>query len=246
MSAISVRNLTKTFGSVVAVDDASFDVPHGAVTGFIGANGSGKTTTMRMMLGLTAPSRGRTLFSGRQYGDLADPRRHVGAVVDRIGAHPGHSARQHLTAIATASGFETSRVDACLAEVGLLGDADRRLRDYSMGMTQRCALAVALLGEPQVLLLDEPANGLDPSGIRWLRQQMRGWADAGRAVLVSTHQLAELSMIVDHLVIIDRGAVVFHGPVAQFNVAGRPLEDVVFDFVADLGDGSRTGTMATS
>lgn len=233
MNAISVRSITKDFGNVRAVDDVSFEVPYGSVTGFIGANGSGKTTTMRMMLGLIRPTSGEAQLAGSRFSDLAEPRRSVGAVVDRIGAHPGHSGRQHLTTIALASGFSLSRVDECLGEVGLLDAADRPIQQYSMGMTQRCALAVALLGNPQILVLDEPSNGLDPAGIRWLRERMRGWADDGRAVLVSTHQLAELSVIVDYLVVIDRGSVVFHGPAADLRGADVSLEDAVFDLVAD-------------
>ena len=233
MSAIAVRGLTKDFGTLRVVDDVAFDVPHGSVTGFVGANGSGKTTTMRMMLELIRPTGGQTLFSGVRYRNLEHPRREVGAVGDRIGAHPAHTAREHLAMVATASGIDPGRVDECLDQVGLTDSADRALGRYSMGMVQRCALAVALLGAPPVLMLDEPANGLDPGGIRWLREQMRSWADEGRAVLVSTHQLAELSVIVDYLVVIDRGSVVFHGPAADLRGADVSLEDAVFDLVAD-------------
>lgn len=233
MTAISVRSVTKDFGAVRAVHDVSFEVPYGSVTGFIGANGSGKTTTMRMMIGLIRPTSGEALLDGHRFVDLVEPRRSVGAVVDRVGAHPGQSGRQHLTTIAMASGLSLDRVDECLDEVGLLDAADRPIQQYSMGMTQRCALAVALLGNPQILVLDEPSNGLDPSGIRWLRELMRGWADEGRAVLVSTHQLAELSVIVDHLVVIDRGTVVFHGPSADLRGADASLEDAVFELVAE-------------
>lgn len=232
MSAISVRDITKDFDQVRVVDGVSFDVPYGKVTGFIGANGSGKTTTMRMLLGLTRATSGHAMVAGVRYRDLVEPRREVGAVVDRIGAHPGHSARQHLTIVAIASGLPLTRVDECLDEVGLLDVADRPIKQYSMGMTQRCALAVALLGDPRLLVLDEPSNGLDPVGIRWLRERMRGWADGGRAVLVSTHQLAELSVIVDRLVVIDRGRIVFHGPASYLRGASVSLEEAVFDLVA--------------
>jgi len=231
MRAISVRNMTKDYDAVRVVDGVSFDVPFGAVTGFIGANGSGKTTTMRLLLDLITPTTGRALVSGRRYREITDPRREIGAVVDRIGAHPGHSARQHLSIVAVASGIPERRVDECLDEVGLLEAADQPIQQYSMGMTQRCALATALLGDPRILVLDEPANGLDPRGIRWLRERMRTWADEGRAVLVSTHQLAELSVIVDHLVVIDEGRVVFQGPAGDLKGAQKSLEDAVFDLV---------------
>ena len=232
MNAISVRGLSKDFGATRVVNRVSFDVRPGMVTGFVGANGSGKTTTMRAMLGLIRPSEGETLFAQVPYQQLADPRSSVGVVLDRIGAHPSHTARQHLAMVAAASGFEVDRVQDCLAEVGLEDVADQRLSRYSMGMRQRCSLAVALLGAPPILMLDEPANGLDPAGIRWLRQKMRGWADEGRAVLVSTHQLAELSVIVDRLVVIDKGSLVFDGSVAELEMVDRSLEEAVFQLVA--------------
>ncbi len=236
MIAISVRSLCKDYGTQRVVDDISFDVPYGAVTGFVGANGSGKTTTMRAMLGLIEPTSGHTVFHDSSYAALPDPRRSVGAVVDRIGAHPSHTARQHLMMIALASGVPRSRVADCLAQVGLGEVGDKRLSQYSMGMMQRCALAAALLGSPPILMLDEPANGLDPGGIRWLREQMRGWADDGRAVLVSTHQLAELAVIVDRLVVIDRGSLAFAGPIQELNLTSRTLEEAVFELIAARSD----------
>lgn len=233
MTAISARGVTKDFGPYRAVDNVSFDVEAGLVTGFVGVNGSGKTTTMRAMLGLTPLTAGKVHFDGVPYQELAHPRRTVGAVVDRIGAHPSHSARQHLTMIATDAGLAPQRVESVLDEVGLLDVADNRLRTYSMGMTQRCALAAALLGSPNTLVLDEPANGLDPAGIRWLRVQTRAWADEGRAVLVSTHQLAELAAIVDHLLVLHNGRLVHDGPVQELLRTGERLESVVFELLAD-------------
>lgn len=232
--AIVVEKLTKDFGAFRALDEVSFEVPVGAVTGFIGANGSGKTTTMRALLGLTPPTAGAAYFGDRTYRELRHPRRVVGAVVDRIGAHPSHSARAHLTMIAVAAGLPLHRVDETLDEVGLLDVADKALRTYSMGMTQRCALAAAMLGSPSTFVLDEPANGLDPAGIRWLRTTIRSWADDGKAVLISTHQLAELAAVVDHLVVLHEGRVVYHGPAATLTGAGQTLETAVFDLVADL------------
>ena len=238
MTAISVRGLTKDFANVRAVNDVSFDVSAGTVTGFIGANGSGKTTTMRAMLGLTPATHGTTLFAGQAYDQLVEPRRRVGAVVDRIGAHPGHTARQHLTMIALAAALPLERVDDALDEVGLLDVASKALRTFSMGMTQRCALAAALLGDPQILVLDEPANGLDPAGIRWLRDKTTAWASEGRAVLVSTHQLAELAAVVDKVVVLHEGCLVHHGDAAGLVRPGATLESAVFDLLADY---ARTG-----
>lgn len=229
---VVIEGLVKDFGDTLAVDDVSFEVPRGAVTGFVGANGSGKTTTMRMMLGLLPPTAGTVRFAGQRYCELDRPRTHVGAVIDRIGAHPSHSARRHLRMIARSAGLPLERVDQALEEVGLLDVADTQIGRYSMGMTQRCALAVALLGDPPVLILDEPANGLDPSGIRWLRERIRGWADDGRAVLVSTHQLAELAAVVDRLVVLDSGSVVFSGEATELITEGGSLEDAVFDLLA--------------
>lgn len=229
---ITVAGLTKDFGAHRAVNDVSFTAPAGGVTGFIGANGSGKTTTMRMMLGLTPVTSGEAHFGSQQYRDLRQPRRSVGAVIDRIGAHPGHTARQHLTMIAVAANLPMERVDETLAEVELSDVADRPIRQFSMGMTQRCALAAALLGDPPMLILDEPANGLDPSGIRWLRDKTRAWAVEGRTVLVATHQLAELEAVVDHVVLLHEGRVGWHGPAAELVAGDQSLESAVFDFLA--------------
>lgn len=230
VTAMECIALSKRFADQLAVDDVSFQVPYGAVTGFIGANGSGKTTTMRMLMGLLRPSAGSALINGVPYADLSAPRHTVGAVLDRLGAHPGHTARQHLSSIARANQIADERIDDVLAIVELDLAADRRLGSYSTGMSQRCALAVALLGEPQILLLDEPANGLDPSGIRWLRNFLRASADAGTAVFVSTHQLAELAVIVDELVVLDHGRVIHRSSASSLMAltGADRLEDAVF------------------
>jgi ABC-2 type transport system ATP-binding protein len=226
-AAISCSGLTKRFGETLAVSDLSFDVPFGAITGFIGANGSGKTTTMRMIAGLVRPSSGSIAIGGVPYEDLGRPRQMLGAALDRIGAHPGHSARLHLQTIARAAGIAPTRVEQVLETVELTADADRAIGTYSTGMTQRCALAAALLGEPAIVLLDEPANGLDPGGIRWLRTFLRTQADGGVAVLVSSHQLAELGAMVDRVVVLQRGVLVMSGPTGElFRLTGaHELED---------------------
>ncbi|MEM9133584.1 MAG: ATP-binding cassette domain-containing protein [Actinomycetota bacterium] len=210
--AIETRGLSKRFGDVVAVDDLSFTVPYGAVTAFVGGNGSGKTTTMRMLLGLTLPTAGAALVAGRPFIDHDEPRLVVGAALDRLGAHPGLSGRRHLSLVARATGLSPEPVETVLELVGLVDAADRRVRTYSTGMRQRLALATALLAEPEILILDEPSNGLDPAGIRWLRDLLRARADAGAAVLVSTHQLVELAALLDYLVVLDQGRLLATGP----------------------------------
>lgn len=205
---IVCRALTKRFDSPPAVDDVSFDVPAGTVTGFVGANGAGKTTTMRMVLGLVAPTSGEALVNGRRYRDLEHPRRTVGAVLDGPGAHPGHTARAHLGIVATAGGIPQRRVAEVLDLVSMAEHAHRRVGGFSTGMRQRLALAGALLGDPEILVLDEPANGLDPPGIIWMRQLLRRLAGEGRAVLVSSHLLSELAEVAQRVLIIDRGRLV--------------------------------------
>ncbi len=205
--AISVDGLTKDFAGVRAVDNASFEIPFGSVTGFIGANGSGKTTTMRMLLGLTIPTSGRAQINGRSYKSLPEPRQSVGAVLNRLGAHPGLTAIQHLEIVAACGQINPSTVAPTLDLVGLAETEGRKLGTFSTGMKQRLALASALLTDPKILILDEPASGLDPGGIRWLRNLLRDKADQGTAVFISTHQLAELAELVDHIVVIDRGQI---------------------------------------
>ncbi len=202
---ISVTALTKRYGDRTAVDDLTFDVADGRVTGFVGPNGAGKSTTMRMMVGLTRPDVGDVRYDGVRYTDLRHPARVVGSVLDPRCMHPGHTARHHLRALAALSELPATRVDEVLAEVGLESAAGRRTGGFSLGMRQRLALAGALLGDPQVLLLDEPSNGLDPDGIRWLRTHLSGFARRGGTVFVSSHLISELSMFADDLVVLGRG-----------------------------------------
>lgn len=212
---IEVKNLTRRYGPTLAVDDVTFTAPSGAITGFLGPNGAGKTTTIRILLGLARPDRGTALINGVSYTDLGAPRRTVGAVLDTIGLHPGRSGRDHLRVIARAAGFAERRVDEALEFVELTQVADRKVGGYSQGMRQRLRIAGALLGEPDVLVLDEPANGLDPAGMAWLRQLLTGWAAQGRTVLFSSHVLAEVEMVADRLVIINRGRVAREGTAAE-------------------------------
>lgn len=212
---ISVEGLVKRFGAVVAVDGLSFTARPGMVTGFLGPNGAGKTTTLRTLLGLVRPTEGRALIDGRAYAELERPAAVVGAALEATGFHPGRSARDHLRVTCLAAGLPGERVDVVLEMTGLSEDADRRVGTYSLGMRQRLALATAVLGEPPVLILDEPANGLDPAGIHWLRAMLRHLADGGCTVLVSSHVLSEVEQIADHVVIIAHGRVVRDAPLAE-------------------------------
>jgi ABC-2 type transport system ATP-binding protein len=214
LAAITVQGLTKRFGDVLAVDQLDFEIDPGTVAGFLGPNGAGKTTTLRMLLGLVTPDSGAATIAGRPYRELAEPVRRVGAVVEASGFHPGRSARDHLRILATAAGLAPERVDQVLGQTGLAGAARRRVGGFSLGMRQRLGLAAALLGDPEVLILDEPANGLDPEGVHWLRGLVRGLADQGRTVLVSSHLLAEVAQTVDQVVIIDRGRLVAQSTLA--------------------------------
>ena len=220
MAAISVQGLTKRFGSVTAVDDLSFDVPPGTITGFIGPNGAGKTTTLRAVLGLVRPTAGNALIDGVPYLRLDQPTRHVGAVLEASGFHPRRTARDHLRVLAGRGGIPVGRVEDVLAEVDLAGAARRRVGGFSLGMKQRLALAGALLGDPGILVLDEPTNGLDPAGVHWLRTFLRTRVDEGRTVLVSSHLLAELALSADSVVIIKGGRLVVEGPVAEIMAVG--------------------------
>ena len=202
---ITVSGLTKQYGKRLAVDNMTFDVAAGRVTGFVGPNGAGKSTTMRMMVGLTRPGSGDVRYAGVHYKHLKNPARTVGSVLDARCMHPGRTARNHLRATAALSGIPTARAEAVLAEVGLDRAADQRAGKFSLGMRQRLALAGALLGDPQVLLLDEPSNGLDPDGIRWLRDYLRDFARRGGTVFVSSHLISELSMFADDLVVVGAG-----------------------------------------
>jgi ABC-2 type transport system ATP-binding protein len=214
MLRITVDALTKDFGPLRAVDDVSFDVQAGRVVGVLGPNGSGKTTTLRMLLGLVTPTSGEALLGGRPFADLDDPARQVGAVLEARSFHPGRTARDHLRVAAVEARLQRRRVDEVLALVGLAEAADRRAGTFSLGMAQRLSLATALLGDPGVLVLDEPANGLDPSGVRWLRGFLRGLAAEGRTVLLSSHALAEVQQTVDEVLILDAGRLLSHRPIA--------------------------------
>jgi ABC-2 type transport system ATP-binding protein len=211
--AIEVAGLTKRFGDLAAVDGLSFAVPRGRVTGFLGPNGAGKTTTMRVVLGLAEPTEGVATILGRRYAALGQPLAHVGAMLESTGFHPGRTGRDHLHIAARAGSIDRERIDAVLDQVAMREYADRRVGGYSSGMRQRLGLATALLGDPEVLVLDEPGNGLDPAGVAWLRGFLRAFADAGRSVFVSSHLLAEMAQTVDRLVVIDRGRLVREGPV---------------------------------
>ena len=205
---VALESLSKRFGDVLAVDDLSFVLDHGTITGFLGPNGAGKTTTLRMLLGLAAPTAGRAFIFGRPYVELTDPSRRVGAVLEASDFHPGRSGRDHLRMLADAVAIPRSRVDAVLRLVELDDAARRRVKTYSLGMRQRLGLASALLGDPELLILDEPANGLDPGGVRWLRDFLRAFASEGRTVLLSSHVLAEIAQTADQVVIINHGKLV--------------------------------------
>ncbi|AKK04028.1 ABC transporter ATP-binding protein [Corynebacterium epidermidicanis] len=213
---IEVSGLTKHYGAVRAVEDLSFSVQPGIVTGFLGPNGAGKSTTMRMILGLDQPTAGSALIDGKKYSELKNPLREVGALLDAKALHPARSARNHLKWIAQSNGIPTSRVDEVLGLVGLADVAKKRAGGFSLGMGQRLGLAMALLGDPHTLILDEPVNGLDPEGIRWVRDFLKALAAEGRSILVSSHLLSEMAMTADHLVVIGRGQLVADTPTYDF------------------------------
>jgi ABC-2 type transport system ATP-binding protein len=212
---ITLRGLTKRYGEVVAVDDLTVDVEPGRVTGFLGPNGAGKSTTMRMLLGLDRPTSGAALVDGRQVRELAEPLRRVGALLDAGAVHPGRTGRDHLRVAARSNGIPLRRVDEVLGIVGLESAADRRIRGWSLGMRQRLGVAAALLGDPPVLLFDEPMNGLDLDGVRWVRRLVRGLADEGRTVLVSSHLMSEMQQTADQLVVVGRGRLLADASIEQ-------------------------------
>jgi ABC-2 type transport system ATP-binding protein len=225
MSVIEVRGLTKRFGRVLAVDRLSFTVEAGQVVGFLGPNGAGKTTTLRMLLGLVRPDAGTATINGRAYRDLPEPAHQVGAVLEASGFYPGRTARNHLRAAAMAARVDPSRIDEVLELVGLGEDAGRRVGGFSLGMRQRLGLATALLADPELVILDEPANGLDPDGVHWLRDLLRGLAAEGVTVLVSSHILAEVAQTADSVVILDRGHLVTQSSLADLTAGADNLED---------------------
>ena len=208
-AVIEIQSLTKRFGGTTAVDDLSFRVEPGVVTGFLGPNGAGKTTTLRTLVGLVQPTSGSATFDGKRYVELEKPLHTVGTALEAASFHPGRTGRDHLRVVGAAAGIPTARVDEVLAWVGLADAATRRVGGYSLGMRQRLGLAFALLGDPGVLVLDEPINGLDPEGIRWMRSFLRDLAAQGRTVLVSSHLLSEVQQTVDRLVIISQGRLVY-------------------------------------
>ena len=212
---ISVRGLTKSYGDLRAVDDLTFDVEAGKVTGFLGPNGAGKSTTMRMVMGLDRPTAGTATVNGRRYVELAAPLREVGALLDAGAMHPGRTGRAHLRIAARTNGIPLSRVEEVVDEVGLGGAAGRRVKGYSLGMRQRLGIAAAVLGDPRVLLFDEPVNGLDLDGVRWIRTLLRGFADEGRTVLVSSHLMSEMQLIADRVVIIGRGRLIADADIGE-------------------------------
>jgi len=215
MTEITLDGLGKRFGAVTAVENLSLQIKPGSVTAFLGPNGAGKTTTMRMVLGLVRPTTGRALIGGRRYAELPTPRRTVGAVLGPDGFHPGRTGRDHLRVITRAAGIPSARIDEVLELVELTDAAGRRVGTYSLGMRQRLGLAAALMGDPGVLIADEPANGLDPEGIAWLRRFLRATANDGRTVLVSSHLLAEVARTADRIVVISDGRLRFDGDLSE-------------------------------
>ena len=215
MTTIELRGLTKRFGATVAVDDLTASAVPGSVTAFLGPNGAGKTTTLRMLLGLVAPTAGTATIDGRRYDELPEPVREVGALLEASGFHPSRTASHHLRTLAVAARLPPDAPTRVLAEVGLTGDGNRKVGTFSLGMRQRLGLAAALLGDPPVLVLDEPTNGLDPQGIRWLRGYLRKLADDGRTVLVSSHALAEVEQTADDVIVIARGRLVRSASLAE-------------------------------
>jgi ABC-2 type transport system ATP-binding protein len=229
---IEVRGLSKRYGATQAVDGLSFDVRPGMVTGFLGPNGSGKSTTMRLLLGLDRPDAGEARINGRRYRELHWPLREVGALLEARAFHPGRSARAHLAALAASNAIPRSRVEEVLGLVGLAGVAGRRAGGFSLGMGQRLGIAAALLGDPGVLLLDEPVNGLDPEGIRWVRGLLRSLAAEGRAVLVSSHLIDETARTADRVVVIGRGRLLADTSVAELAAGSASLEEAFFELTS--------------
>ena len=234
MPVIEVRGLTKRFGPVLAVDRLSFAVEPGEVVGFLGPNGAGKTTTLRMLLGLVRPDAGTATINGKAYSELPEPLHQVGAVLEASSFHPGRTARNHLRVQALAGEADPSRIDDVLELTGLTDAADRRVGGFSLGMRQRLGLATALLTDPELLILDEPTNGLDPEGVRWLRDLLRGMAAEGATVLVSSHILAEVAHTVDSVVILDHGQLVAQSSLAELTDGQQNLEDAFLKLTKEM------------
>lgn len=238
MTEMALRALSKRFRQTRAVDDLTAEFVAGAVTGFLGPNGAGKSTTLRMALGLVRPTTGTALIGGRPYTELRRPLRTVGAVLESGAFHPGRTGRNHLRLVARLGDLPESRVEEVLDAVDLTGAAERRVGGYSLGMRQRLSLATALLGDPEVLILDEPANGLDPAGMAWLRGLLRDLADEGRTVVVSSHILAEVAQTVDRLVILGEGRLRFDGTAADLTTYGETLESAFLRLTAAPVEGA--------
>ncbi|GAA1588803.1 hypothetical protein GCM10009789_48040 [Kribbella sancticallisti] len=222
---IEVRNLTKYYGQQLAVDGLTFDIRPGLVTGFLGPNGAGKSTTLRMMLGLDRPDAGSVSLDGRRYEDCPDPLRRIGALLDAGAVHGGRTAYHHLLWLAQTNGIDRGRVDEVIEVVGLGAAASRRAGGFSLGMSQRLGVAAALLGDPEILLFDEPVNGLDPEGILWIRNLLKGFAEEGRTVFVSSHLMSEMALTADHLIVIGRGRLLADVGMAEFVAEHDSLED---------------------
>jgi ABC-2 type transport system ATP-binding protein len=232
---VTIAGLTKRYGALTAVNDVTFTLERGAVTGFLGPNGAGKTTTLRLLLGLAEATAGEALVRGRRYCEIEQPARLVGAVLESGDFHPGRSGRDHLRVLAVATDLERGRVEEVLDLVGLTDVATRPVRTYSLGMRQRLGIAGALLGDPELLVLDEPANGLDPAGVRWLRDLLRSFAERGGTVLVSSHLLAEVAQSVERVLIIDQGRLVADGPLEDVAGDGQTLEDAYLALTTPVG-----------
>jgi ABC-2 type transport system ATP-binding protein len=236
MTTIEARGLVKRYRSMTAVDQLSFDVRPGTVTGFLGPNGAGKSTTMRMIMGLDRPDAGQVSIGGKRYGELRWPLREVGALLEAKAFHPGRTARAHLAALAASNAIGRRRVDEVLAITGLEKAADRPAGKFSLGMSQRLGIAAALLGDPGVLLLDEPVNGLDPEGIRWIRNLLKHLAAQGRTVLVSSHLISEMAHTADALIVIGQGRLLAQTTVAQLSARGGSLEAAFFQLTDGITD----------
>ncbi len=233
---IEARGLTKRYGRTVAVDALSFDVRPGTVTGFLGPNGSGKSTTMRMIIGLDRPDAGGARIGGRRYSELGWPLREVGALLEAKSFHSGRSARAHLTALAASNGISRHRVDEVLAIVGLEQAGGKRAGKFSLGMAQRLGIATALLGDPEVLMLDEPVNGLDPEGIRWLRTLLRSLAAEGRTVFVSSHLISEMALTADDLIVVGQGRLLAQTTVAELSARADSLEEAFLAMTSGVSE----------